>query len=174
MPVGRHPPFGQLRAFRECGEFGICDLRTDRSEAGKDTETAACDDAIRTHDIRKTPDVLCDQFGMLDEIGRGIDETKAIETAAPLAKAVRYLLEVREMMHENDRTATGFLPSNEFEAVADQFFAHPDDSVRGWETARAVQSRIVAEVKECLEKYRDGDLLFVDHGGVGSLLFCHL
>lgn len=28
-------------------------------------------------------------------------------------------------MHENDRSATGFLPPPEFEAVANQFFANP-------------------------------------------------
>ena len=101
-------------------------------------------------------------------------ETKAIETARPLAKALDCPLEVRPLMHENDRSATGFLSPDEFEAVADQFFASPDQSVRGWETARAAQARIVDEVMACLQAHEDGDVLFVGHGGVGTLLFCHL
>ena len=101
-------------------------------------------------------------------------ETKAVETAGPIAKALGCKLEIRPEMHENDRSATGFLPPDEFETVADQFFAFPDKSVRGWETAQAAQSRIVAEMQDCLRLYPDGDVLFVGHGGVGTLLFCHL
>lgn len=101
-------------------------------------------------------------------------ETKALETAQPLAEALGCPLGVRVQMHENDRSATGFLPQDEFEAVADQFFAMPDTSVRGWETARAAQARIVREVGDSLRDLRDGDVLFVGHGGVGTLLYCHL
>lgn len=102
------------------------------------------------------------------------DETKALETAAPLALALGVELEVCSRMHENDRSATGFLPPEEFEDVADQFFAEPSRSVRGWETAKDAQRRIVAEVEACLEGPQDGDILFVGHGGVGTLLFCAL
>ena len=101
-------------------------------------------------------------------------ETKAIETATPLANTLGCGLTIREKMHENDRSATGFLPPEEFEAVADQFFAHPGESVRGWETATAAQARIVGEVQESLSDAPDGDVLFVGHGGVGTLLYCHL
>lgn len=101
-------------------------------------------------------------------------EIKAIETASPLVSALGCPLEIREQMHENDRSATGFLPPDEFETVANQFFAHPTTSVRGWETAADAQSRIVAEVHDCLRKNPDGDILFVGHGGVGTLLFCYL
>jgi len=101
-------------------------------------------------------------------------ETKAIETARPLADGLNCELEVRELMHENDRSSTGFLPSKEFEIVADQFFVFPDTSVRGWETATAAQSRIVAEVGNCLRVHEDGDVLFVGHGAVGTLLYCYL
>jgi len=101
-------------------------------------------------------------------------ETKAIETASPIAKALGCQLEIRQRMHENDRSSTGFLPPDEFETVADQFFKYPDQSVRGWETARSAQARIVAEVRECLLLYPDCDILFVGHGGVGTLLYCYL
>ncbi|MGQ7844683.1 histidine phosphatase family protein [Granulosicoccus sp. 3-233] len=101
-------------------------------------------------------------------------ETKAIETAEPLANRLGCELEIRQLMHENDRSSTGFLPPQEFEAVADQFFAEPAVSVRGWETARQAQGRIVSEVEYCLDQPASGDVLFVGHGGVGTLLLCHL
>lgn len=101
-------------------------------------------------------------------------EIKALETANPLADALGCELIIREGMHENDRSSTGFLPPDEFEAVANLFFAHPGMSTRGWETAIAAQARIVEEVRECLRVSGDGDVLFVGHGGVGTLLYCHL
>ncbi len=101
-------------------------------------------------------------------------ETKAIETAQPIADALGCDLEIRALMHENDRTATGFLPQDEFEKVADAFFAHPDESVRGWETANAAQARIVRAIEKCLKTQTEGHVLIVGHGGVGTLLFCAL
>ena len=46
--------------------------------------------------------------------------------------------------------------------------------MRGWETAEAAQHRIVAEIDACLDGPQEGDVLFVGHGGVGTLLFCAL
>ena len=101
-------------------------------------------------------------------------ETKATETAKILAASLGIDFQVRPAMHENDRSATGFLEPKEFEATADQFFAHPTKSVRGWETAVQAQVRIVTAVEEALSGHNgDGDLLFVGHGAVGTLLYCH-
>jgi broad specificity phosphatase PhoE len=119
---------------------------------------------------------LAAKLGALSNTGRVIssDETKALETARPLAVALGVELEIRPRMHENDRSATGFLPPEEFEQVADQFFANPGKSVRGWETAKDAQRRIVEEVNAALAGPQSGDVLFVGHGGVGTLLFCAL
>jgi broad specificity phosphatase PhoE len=100
-------------------------------------------------------------------------ERKAIETAEIIAAKLKIDVEVRQAMHENDRSATGFLIPDEFEAVAHQFFAQPHTSIRGWERAIDAQSRIVREVEHVLARNRPGDVLFVGHGGVGTLLYCH-
>jgi broad specificity phosphatase PhoE len=100
-------------------------------------------------------------------------ERKAIETAEIIAAKLDVDVEVRQAMHENDRSATGFLVPDEFEAVANQFFAQPDVSIRGWERAVDAQLRIVREVEHVLARDRPGDVLFVGHGGVGTLLYCH-
>ena len=101
-------------------------------------------------------------------------ETKAVETAQILADGLGIPVQIREAMHENDRSATGFLPPAEFEQMADRFFANPEESVRGWERAIDAQRRIVREVDACLASVADGDFLFVGHGGVGTLLYCKL
>jgi broad specificity phosphatase PhoE len=102
------------------------------------------------------------------------DETKAIETARLLAAPSGAPVSIREGMHENDRSATGFLPPPEFERMADAFFANPEDSVRGWERAVDAQARILREVHAALADAPAGDLAFSGHGGVGTLLFCAL
>ena len=63
----------------------------------------------------------------------------------------------------------------EFEATADLFFAHPTQSIRGWERAIDAQARVVAATNRVLALPRPpGDVAIVAHGGVGALLLCHL
>ena len=101
-------------------------------------------------------------------------ETKATQTAKILATSLGIDFKVRPAMHENDRSATGFLEPKDFEVAADQFFAQPTKSIRGWETAVRAQVRIVTEVEDALSGIAaDGDILFVGHGAVGTLLYCH-
>ena len=100
-------------------------------------------------------------------------ETKAIETANVLAAAVGMPVLRVAALGENDRSATGFLPPAEFELVADEFFANPDVRVRGWESARHAQNRIVAAVQALtIDPIRHTAI--IAHGGVGTLLYCHL
>jgi broad specificity phosphatase PhoE len=75
---------------------------------------------------------------------------------------------------EADRSATGYLPKQEFEETADAFFAHPQQGVRGWEPAAAAQARIVGAVELIVSQSPDDDLAIVGHGGTGTLLYCHL
>lgn len=102
------------------------------------------------------------------------EEQKAIDGAAHVAKATGLVAQQHPGLGENDRSATGFLPPDEFWPVVAQFFAAPDTSVRGWETARAAQTRIVTSVRDVLHAAPAGDLLIVSHGGVATLLRCHL
>lgn len=104
------------------------------------------------------------------------DETKAIEAAGILAGFHGLPVQVLHALHENDRSATGFLPPHEFEAVADRFFAAPNESVRGWERAADAQARILRAFHDIAAKTeaRDGDVAIVAHGGVGTLLLCAL
>lgn len=97
-------------------------------------------------------------------------ERKARETADLLGLPPR----VRAAMGENDRSATGYLPAAEFEATADRFFAHPRESIRGWERAVDAQARIVGAVATALAEAPPGEVAIVAHGGVGALLRCHL
>jgi broad specificity phosphatase PhoE len=100
-------------------------------------------------------------------------ETKAVEAAAILAAAASLDPRIDRDLHENDRSATGYLPPTEFEQVADAFFAHPAQSIRGWERAADAQARMVAAVERCLDASPAGDVAIVGHGGVSALLLCN-
>jgi broad specificity phosphatase PhoE len=126
-------------------------------------------------EVGKARTVALTAKGLLSGTTRVISsgERKAIETAEIIAAKLRIDVEVREATHENDRSATGFLVPDEFEAMANQFFRQPRISIRGWERALDAQLRIVREVEHVLARNTPGDVLFVGHGGVGTLLYCH-
>ena len=102
-------------------------------------------------------------------------ERKARDAAVIIAEHLCLHPIVIEGLGENDRSATGYLPGPEFEAVADEFFARPEESVRGWERAADAQRRIVAAVQYAIAQApNEGDIAIVSHGGVGALFLCHL
>ncbi|WP_118132949.1 histidine phosphatase family protein [Oceanicella sp. SM1341] len=101
-------------------------------------------------------------------------ERKAVETAQCIGAPRGLAPRIRPAMHENDRSATGFLPPPEFERMADAFFARPDEAVRGWEPAARAQARILRETAAALAEAPEGDVLLVGHGAVGTLLACAL
>jgi len=103
------------------------------------------------------------------------NERKAIETAQVFCGRRSVFHRALTFLHENDRSATGFLPPPEFETTADAFFANPHISIRGWERAADAQDRIVTGIKSALRHIPDEDpVLFAGHGAVGTLLMCHL
>ena len=101
-------------------------------------------------------------------------ERKALETATLLATLHGHIVQSDPRLCENNRSATGYLPPAQFEAAADAFFAAPDRSFRGWETANAAQRRIVDAVTSIVSRHQGGDLALVSHGAVGTLLWCQL
>ncbi|PZO73138.1 MAG: histidine phosphatase family protein [Sphingomonas hengshuiensis] len=101
-------------------------------------------------------------------------ETKAIEAAGILAATTGLGVSISAALGENDRSATGFLASAEFETVADAFFAQPSTSIRGWEKAVDAQARVRNAVSQIVSRHCDGDLAIVAHGAVGTLLLCAL
>ena len=110
------------------------------------------------------------------EIGHIVssEERKAIDMAELLAGHLGLSFATRADLGENDRSATGYLPREEFEATADLFFEHPDRSVKGWEPARVAQSRIVGAIDGILEAAPPGNVAVIAHGGIGALLLCRL
>ena len=102
-------------------------------------------------------------------------ERKAVDTAALVAHGLGLSFERHVDLGENDRSSTGYLPREEFEHTADEFFENPTQSVRGWTSAAMEQARIVKAVRRLVAEINPNDtILIVSHGAVGALLMADL
>lgn len=103
------------------------------------------------------------------------DEQKALDGAAILAGHLGFTPVVLPELGEVDRASTGYLPEEEHAAAAQMLFERPDESPRGWETARQAQSRIIRAVETVITLHRTpGDIAIIAHGAVGTFYLCHL
>jgi broad specificity phosphatase PhoE len=100
-------------------------------------------------------------------------EVKAQQTAEFLANAFALPLHTHPDMGEVDRSATGYVPHDTHEALADALFAQPAIGPQGWESANVASARIAKAFQEVLAEV-SGNLLFVGHGAVGTFLWCAL
>lgn len=98
-------------------------------------------------------------------------EAKAREAAAMIGAARGWAVETAPETGEVDRSATGYVPHDRHEALADRLFGQPQASAEGWERAVDAQARIVAAWRGLGQA---GDLMMVGHGAVGTLLWCAL
>jgi len=94
---------------------------------------------------------------------------KAVETAEIIAGIKRCRRSTGADSRERS-IGDRLLAADEFEALANQFFAHLWPSVRGCERALDAQARIVREVERVLARNRAGDVLLVGHGAVGNFV----
>ena len=104
-------------------------------------------------------------------------ECKAVEAAGILAARFGLPVQVHAGLDENDRSSTGYLPPDRFQAAADAFFAEPEASFRGWERAVDAQARVAAAwdgIVQAQGGQAPGRIVVVGHGGMGTLLMCRL
>lgn len=113
-------------------------------------------------------------------------ETKALETATIIGDQFSIKINQLTSSHEIDRSATGFVSHERHEELADRLFAEPTHSAEGWERAVDAQQRIVEQFEPFLRRAPEGrnsdspalespaTRIAVGHGGVGTLLLCHL
>lgn len=114
-------------------------------------------------------------------------EGKARQTAAVLADHLGLTVEIRPDTGEVDRSSTGYVPDERHTELANQLFAQPEQSADGWERAIDAQQRMVTATIDLVAAPdrpdglpptgEDGDrptTVLIGHGGVGTLLYCHL
>jgi broad specificity phosphatase PhoE len=103
------------------------------------------------------------------------DEQKAKTTARRIASHLGLQAHILVELGEIDRSATGYLPREELEPVVAALYAHPEQSIRGWERASDAQRRIVDAIERILSRVPEkATIAIVGHGGVGTLLLNHI
>lgn len=104
------------------------------------------------------------------------DEQKAIDGAGILSEHLDLETVILPELGEMNRSSTGYLPREVFQQVVNEFFAKPNQSIRGWESASDAQDRIHNAVLNIIHAHKNhtGDIAVVSHGGVGALLLCKL
>jgi broad specificity phosphatase PhoE len=108
-------------------------------------------------------------------------EQKALDGAELLVAALAVPQRIVHELGEYDRSSTGLLPPAEFWPLVEQFFAQPEQSIRGWERAVDAQARVLEAVRGAVAGWQEQarsserpDLAFVAHGAVGALLLAAL
>ncbi len=101
------------------------------------------------------------------------DEQKALDTSGVLAAHLGLEIDVRPCSGETDRSSTGYVSEEEHTRLAALYYAEPHKSARGWERSIDSQARVVRCLTDILEA-ADADVAVFGHGGVGTLLRCHL
>lgn len=101
-------------------------------------------------------------------------EPKASHLAEVISKENHIILEKRRDLKEINRSATGFLPYNEFMDGISWFYQNPDQSFRGWEKADDAIKRIKNETANIAQNSKEENIALVGHAVIFSLLLCSL
>jgi broad specificity phosphatase PhoE len=103
------------------------------------------------------------------------EETKASSAGEAIARHVSSPHVTLAALGEVDRSSTGYLEMDEHDHAVAELFRNPEVSYQGWERAIDAQDRIVSFVKLIdAEVEKGASIAIVSHGGVGTLLMCHI
>ena len=103
------------------------------------------------------------------------EETKSLSAGEIIAHHVGSPHVTLVGLGEVDRSSTGYLDIDEHDLAVAELFRNPEVSHRGWERAIDAQDRIVSSVELIdAEVENDASIAIVSHGGVGTLLMCHI
>ena len=101
-------------------------------------------------------------------------EQKALDGAEIVCSFLKKPVNSIVSIGEFDRSSTGYQPKDIFMENVKMFFASPDISVLGWETAQHTQNRIARACDEIMNINQGKNVLILAHGGIGSLYLAHL
>lgn len=102
------------------------------------------------------------------------DEMKAVETADVISKKLNAPAELRQGIHEHDRSNVPHMRSGEFISYVELFFRKPSELVLGKETADECLARYSVAVESLIAEHKSGDLAIVTHGTALSLYLATL
>ncbi len=103
------------------------------------------------------------------------EETKSFSTGEAIARNVGSAHVTLASLGEVDRSSTGYLEMDDHDLAVAELFSNPEVSYQGWERAIDAQDRIISCVEFIdTEVEKGASIAIVSHGGVGTLLMCHI
>lgn len=139
-----------------------------------------------------SPNVPADEWSLSE---KGIEETNRLleksfwkEVGAVYASTEPKAFAVAEMVREKfglpytevgaikeiDRSATGFLPYDEYMEVIEEFYRNPQVNVRGWESAEHARQRMKTAISDLMNAHQGEIVAVIGHGASGTLLACEV
>lgn len=102
------------------------------------------------------------------------DQRKAAEAAAMVADHYRLKATALPALDEADRSAYTAPDVASYQAAVAAFFAHPETSYRGWETAASTLARFQAGIADVLARHAESEsVAVVTHGLNVTLYIAH-
>jgi len=101
------------------------------------------------------------------------EETKAVETAAQVAKQLNITHETAPDLEEHDRSNVPYMPSAQFISMMELFFRKPKELVLGAETADTALARLRSAIDEIITQKGEQDVAVISHGTVIALFVAH-
>lgn len=95
-------------------------------------------------------------------------ESKALDTALPIAEAADIGLRVEHDLREAERRGTPVVSPDDYRRRVAEYLAAPDQPVHGWEPARLVRERVRACIDGLVGEI-EGPIAVVSHGLALSL-----
>ena len=77
-----------------------------------------------------------------------------------------------DFLREIDRSSTQYV--KDYEQAIQQFYAMPQKSYKGWETATDATIRITSVLPEMMKEHVGKTVVIISHGAIGTLLICWL
>ncbi|MDP2704059.1 MAG: histidine phosphatase family protein [bacterium] len=114
--------------------------------------------------------------GIFDDVDMVVasEESKAIETAEPIAKRLGVELTCVAEFGEMNRDSGGFLPKKDFDRAIKFSLTNLDESKNEWEKGRDALLRFEGAIDRIDSEYENKNVLIVAHGCVVNLYFAHL
>jgi len=99
---------------------------------------------------------------------------KAFSVAKLAAQKYNINIQKVNELNEINRDSTGFLSQEKYNSAIEDFYIHPSDSYKGWETAYEATERIKKCIDDIFADQPDELIVIVGHGIIGSCLSCFI
>lgn len=101
-------------------------------------------------------------------------EPKSLTVGAMVQERFGFKPKVYQDLGEADRSATPFLPLEEYMAAIREAYQHPDKHIHGWESHHEMFVRNQRIIDELIAENRGKTIAIIGHGGAGTCIKCHL